>query len=245
MEQIKVFSMNIRCYDRSKLELIINKENPDIILFQEIRITKNTRPWTPENYYCVFSHLAYAGVMTLVRRDIKDRFIKNIEILIEGRLMLIEFNDGQKLFNVYHKRITNRNDIAPRIEYDRLFITEMIKFINDELILVGDFNSVHKFHDSVKNLSVMDDKSRKCPEKWVPGNSLDKNFGCYERHFLASFINLFNLIDNGINKGFTFKKFEKDCMRIDFLLSSSKIDSYEVKDMGEISDHKAIIFNLN
>lgn len=244
MEQVKIFSMNIMCYDVSKLKLIIEEENPDIILLQEIRIKKNTRPDVPLGFYYIFSHLAYAGVMTLVKHDINDRLIKNIKTLIEGRLMLIELKDGRKLFNVYHKRITNRKDLLPRIEYDQLFLSEMIKFSKDNLILVGDFNSVYKLHDSVKNLSILEDKARVCPKNWIPGKPLDKNFGCYERHFMKSFIDQFNFVDNGINKGFTFKKFNKDCMRIDFLLSSTPIESYRIKDMDQISDHKALIFEL-
>lgn len=243
MESVKVFSMNIMCYDILKLKSIIDEENPDIILLQEIR-KKDTRLNIPEGFYCVFSHLAYAGVMTLIKHDIKEKIIKQVETLIEGRLMLIEFKNGLKLFNVYHKRISNRKDLSPRIEYDQLFLSEMLKYSGDTIILVGDFNSVHKLHDSVKNLSILDDKTRVCPKNWTPGSPLDKNFGCYERHFMKSFIDLFNLIDNGIDKGFTFKKLGKDCMRIDFLLSQIPTESYRVKDMGEISDHKALIFEL-
>lgn len=232
--------MNIRTYSEEKLMEIISMHNPDILFLQETRLKAISQI---SGYKFFYSYLAYAGVLTVIKEEIMDQ-ISEIKALLQGRLMLVKLKNKKNIFNVYHKRVSNKNDLEPRIEYDKSFLTCVNDYIDDENIFVGDFNSVHKLHDSVKNLSIQDDKSRKCPENWVPGNNLDKNFGCYERHFISSFITKYNLIDNGEGKGFTFKKFNKDCMRIDFLLSPKNIDSYKIIDFGELSDHKAISFEI-
>lgn len=235
---LNIFSLNVRSYSEEKFKKIIEISNPDIILLQETR-AKSISPIP--GYFFHYSYLAYAGVLTAVREKHMDK-IKNILVLQEGRLVMIELLNGEKLFNVYHKRVSNKNDLGPRIEYDKKFLECLEKFKGDRLTFCGDFNSVHKFHDCAKNLSIPDDLSRVCPDNWSPGFALDKKFGCYERHFISSFIKNFKLIDNGIGKGFTFKKCGNDCMRIDFLLTSLANNSYRVVDMNDLSDHKALTF---
>lgn len=235
-----IFSVNIRTYSEEKFKFIKANYNPDIIFFQETRI-KNVN--AINDFSVFYSYTPYGGILTAIKNEImKD--IKEIKNLIDGRLMLIEFKNGLCVFNVYHKRISSdRKSIDQRIQYDILFLETIEKYKNRKCIFSGDFNSVHKLHDSVKNLKIKDD-GRVCPEDWNPIKPLDKNFGCYERHFMVYFLNNWKLIDNGINKGFTFKKNNNDCMRIDYVLSSELIDEYAIQDLGDLTDHKAIVFKI-
>jgi endonuclease/exonuclease/phosphatase family metal-dependent hydrolase len=156
--------------------------------------------------------------------------------LIEGRVQIV-LVDGISYLNIYHKRVSNKKDLNPRIAYDIMFLGVVDKLLGP-MVMLGDMNSVHHLHDTMKNIKVVEDPERsKPPLGWDPSKDIDPLRGSYERQFMCYLTERYNLIDIGLGKGFTFYKRDNPCMRIDYcLVRGMGVKSYDLC-KTPVSDH--------
>lgn len=226
---MKFLSMNICGMTTEKITKLNIKEY-DVVFLQEI---KNTNNFDVEGYSFYSNPGPYSGTCIFIKKEISH--ICNI--LIKGRLQELTIN-GISYFNNYHKRVpTDRNRIKERILYDEEFLRYFPQ--KERSVLLGDMNSVFRFHDSAKNLSIAEDLERS-KFSWKPGMPIDEKKACYERQFMNYFIEAYDFKDNNPG-GFTFYKRDKPCMRIDYCLTNSvgvkKIDLIK----SDLSDHVMMI----
>jgi hypothetical protein len=138
--------------------------------------------------------------------------------------------------NVYHMRAGE--DVDARKEHDKTFIQLLDGYTAAfraqaaalgcaaRIVLVGDMNSTRGFHDTAKNIiggRAVKPLWNKHPDGWEPGKTIDENHGCYQRHFMSYFEDLFDFHDHGAGLGIgglTYFFNGEPKMRIDYALTS-------------------------
>lgn len=155
---MKIISWNlngIRAALAKGLLDFLKQEQPDIVCFQEIKISLVARERENLSFpgYHAFWHEArrpgYSGTLTLIRETLADYKVKNglgrAEYDDEGRVQLIEFS-GFYLFNVY---FPNANHELGRLPYKLAFNKYLLTIIKKleqkkSVIITGDFNVAHQ-----------------------------------------------------------------------------------------------------
>jgi exonuclease III len=241
---MKIVSMNINILTEEKAKTLLEKFGSfDLILLQETR-GKN-KAIDIEGFSRYSNNGTYAGVCTYVKKGI----ICKVQNLINERTQVISFDDCDHtrktpefvLINNYHPKI-NTTSMKDRSRYDLEFQEKISSLGDVPLVVLGDFNSVHVLHDCARNLSIKEEIRHDLG--WTPEKQINKHNGCYEKHFMRWLLNKCKLKDNGIGKGFTFYKNDKECMRIDYCLTRNvEIKSYQLEKLS-ISDHACMLIEL-
>lgn len=141
----------------NKLQKLMNEENADIYCFQEVKCSDEEKIkkllgeniLNEYNLYCSINTFkkGYAGVITLVRKNINILYGEAIEPEIEelsgyvgGRLITTEFNDFI-LLNLYNVNSGGEIKTNDRIIYD-IYLISYIRLLQQikPIILCGDLN---------------------------------------------------------------------------------------------------------
>lgn len=231
---MKFLSMNICGLTEEKLSQV--KSDFDVMFFQEI---KSTKSFNLDGYIFYPNPGPYAGTCIFIKKEINHQ----CQTIIHGRMQELII-DGVSYFNNYHKRVaTDRKRLDERINYDQMFLKVFPR--RDRCVLLGDMNSVLRFHDSAKNLSIKEDLERSKFD-WTPDKEIDEKKACYERQFMNFFVKEYDFKDRHSEKGpeFTFYKGNKPCMRIDYCLTKSvEVKSLSIEKRG-VSDHCLMVVDF-
>lgn len=146
---MKIITWNINGFrsalKQNAIEELISNNNPDIICFQEIKMNDKL----PDEYgYNAFYNFAekkgYSGLVVLSKeKPINvERNFQEPRVDIEGRFLMLEY-DSFVLINIYIPHGGRNKENHPyKFETLNRFI-EIIKDINKDLIICGDFNIAH------------------------------------------------------------------------------------------------------
>lgn len=159
---MKLISWNInglRAVLRKGLLGFVEKEKPDVLCLQEIKIGKEPLAQLKPSFpgYSAFWHSAqrpgYSGTAVLLKDETKDQFgfkgeVKDLGEEVfdsEGRVQILEFKDFF-LFNCYYP---NSNPELSRLDYKLAFnqaILAKAKKLEKKkpVIVTGDFNVAHQ-----------------------------------------------------------------------------------------------------
>jgi len=239
---MRIATFNINSINK-RYEIVQNwiiSENIDIICLQEL---KSIKPFNFENYECAITNQKqFNGVATCSVYP-----IQNSQILHEARAIYTKINDIH-IINIY----APLGDLySEKFEYKLNFYNNLIKFLlkfdlqKEKLILLGDFNIIHK------NIDVFDAK------KWE-GNV---TFLPEEREIMNKLLNL-GLYDSfrelyPNKKDFSFfeyrDKFFKRGLRLDYILVTKPIlnkinDIYidfNLRKLPTPSDHIPVIMDFD
>jgi exodeoxyribonuclease III len=133
----------------------LNKERPDVLCLQEIKIADGTREKLNISIpgYRAYWHGAkrpgYSGTAILIKESLGKLSVKNgfgfSQYDEEGRVQVMEANDFY-LLNVY---FPNANEVLSRLNYRMAFNDELLQFIlklekKKPVIIAGDFNVAHE-----------------------------------------------------------------------------------------------------
>ncbi len=152
---MKILSWNVnglRAALKNGILDFIHKESPDMILFQEIKVDKNS---IPEEFhhmdYKLYINSAekkgYSGTMALVKKDPLNytKGIGNAEFDSEGRIQTLEYDD----FYLINSYFPNSQHGLTRLNYKLRFDDELLSYLNKlnekkNIIITGDFNVAHE-----------------------------------------------------------------------------------------------------
>jgi exodeoxyribonuclease-3 len=152
---IKLISWNVnglRAAIKSGLSGFIQKESPDIMAMQEVKISEGQVPLElSSGGYTAYLNPAekkgYSGTLTLSKIDPISliRGIGNPEFDTEGRIMGLEL-DNFYFLNVY---FPNSQRGLTRLDYKLAFNSEFHRFCNKlrekkPVVITGDFNVAHR-----------------------------------------------------------------------------------------------------
>jgi len=158
MAKLKIVSWNINGlrtrFKNKQLEPIFN-ENPDIILFQEIKATydqldSNLKEIPDYDLYIAPAENSRSGgitTFTKVKPNLVKKFFKNPNPIFKGRILNFEFDD----FNLVHIQAPTGSGAKTNLESKLNFFEDLVAFskeiANDKVIIVGDFNIAHNEKD--------------------------------------------------------------------------------------------------
>jgi exodeoxyribonuclease-3 len=155
---MKIISWNvngIRAIMKKDFLSFLNKENPDILAIQEIKIADDKKELANFDFpnYEEFWHSAqrpgYSGTLFLYRKDLKIKDKKNglgiKKFDDEGRVQVLEL-EKYYLINTY---FPNSNHELSRLPYKLEFNQELLKYLKKlekkkPIIITGDFNVAHE-----------------------------------------------------------------------------------------------------
>lgn len=160
MAKLKLISWNvngIRAQEKKGLLNWLEKENPDIICFQETKANVDQlsqellKPKGYETYWTSAEKKGYSGVSVFTKSSkLKPKNVENglgIEKFdSEGRTIILYFDDFI-LFNIYFPN--GQRDNA-RLQYKMEFYDSFLKLVNklknknEKIIICGDVNTAHK-----------------------------------------------------------------------------------------------------
>ncbi len=152
---MKILSWNVnglRAAVKNGIIPFLEKEDPDIILFQEVKVDKLNIPEELHHLnYKIYLNSAdkkgYSGTMALSRTD-PDEYMEGIGDKTydsEGRVQLLKYNDFY-LINAY---FPNSQHGLPRLDFKLDFNKKILDFMEKlrkekPLIITGDFNVAHE-----------------------------------------------------------------------------------------------------
>ncbi len=160
MSRYKIISWNVngfRAILKKGIDEFIEKEKPDILGLQEIKVEKNQLKELPKcfnRYHTIYNSAdrkGYSGVATFSSKKPKD-FKLGIGIDkfdIEGRVIETIY-DEFRLFNIY---FPNGKKDSIRLNYKMKFFEELMVYLKtlldkgEKIIVMGDFNIAHKAID--------------------------------------------------------------------------------------------------
>jgi exodeoxyribonuclease-3 len=155
---MKIISWNvngIRAIMKKDFLGFLNKENPDILAIQEIKIANDKKELANFDFpdYEEFWHSAqrpgYSGTLFLYRKELNTKDKKNglgiKKFDEEGRIQTLEL-EKYYLINTY---FPNSNHELSRLPYKLEFNQELLKYLKKlekkkPIIITGDFNVAHK-----------------------------------------------------------------------------------------------------
>lgn len=155
-ENMKIVSWNINGYRSAEktnsIKELIDKNNPDIICLQEIKMNEEVRETFGYNCYYNFAQKrGYSGVMIFTKeKPINEMRTIGLERFDEeGRFLLLEYKNFI-LINIYipHGGRKKENHPYKFAAIDKLL--ELIKELNKPVFICTDFNIAHTELD-VKN----------------------------------------------------------------------------------------------
>lgn len=150
--QILSWNVNgIRAAVRKGLVDFLAKEKPDIICFQEIKISNAVlaqKDFDFENYqefYNSAQRPGYSGTGILVRDGIKVKYLPNLSWDDEGRIQVMDIGKYY-LVNIY---FPNAKDDLSRLEWKIKWNDKLLKYLKKleekkPLIITGDYNVAHQ-----------------------------------------------------------------------------------------------------
>lgn len=140
------------------LDKFLDKENPDIVCFQEIKVQVDQLTLEHlaimngyQSFYSSAEKKGYSGVATFVKEGIdvsSQKFIMKHALLgTEGRILMCRFKDFD-LYNIYFPSGTT-GDIRQQLKYEfldelYLYFTTIPQAERERSIICGDYNICHK-----------------------------------------------------------------------------------------------------
>jgi exodeoxyribonuclease III len=155
---MKILSWNVnglRAIIKKGFEEFLEKEKPDILCLQEIKISEDKKILEKFDFkdYKEFWNCAkrpgYSGTLILYKKELKvldeQKGLDTEKFDDEGRLQTIELKDFY-LINTY---FPNSNGLLSRLPYKLEFSKEVLKYLKKleekkPIIVTGDFNVAHK-----------------------------------------------------------------------------------------------------
>ncbi len=191
MSKYKIISWNVngfRSILTKGIDEFIEKENPNILGLQEIKVQENQLKKLPQcfnNYHAIYNSAerkGYSGVATFSNKKTKDFKIGiNIdEFDIEGRVIESAYDDF-RLFNIY---FPNGKKDSIRLDYKMKFFKELMLYLKnllykgEKIIVMGDFNIAHfaidlKRPDANSNISGFLPQERKVMDDFIDLGFID------------------------------------------------------------------------
>lgn len=152
---MKILSWNVnglRAAVKNGIIPFLKKEDPDIILFQEVKVDKLNIPEELHHLnYKIYLNSAdkkgYSGTMALSKTD-PDEYIEGIGDKTydsEGRVQLLKYNDFY-LINAYFPNSQHGlSRLDFKLDFNRKILDFMEKLRKEKpLIITGDFNVAHE-----------------------------------------------------------------------------------------------------
>ena len=253
---MKIISWNIngiRAIMKKDFIGFLNKENPDVLAVQEIKIADNKKELANFDFpnYEEFWHSAqrpgYSGTLFLYRKGLKVKDKKNglgiKKFDDEGRIQTLEL-EKYYLINTY---FPNSNHELSRLPYKLEFNQELLKYLKKlekkkPIIVTGDFNVAHEEIDLAR------------PKENVGNPGFTKEERLWMTEFLeAGFIDTFRYLHPKTIK-YSWWSYRAGARRknigwrIDYFCVSKKIikniKEAEILDKISGSDHAPVIITL-
>ena len=236
MDGLRILSLNVRGlrkkHKRVALFNYFKQQKIDIICLQETHVSDSVahiweKQWGGKLFHCEGTHYS-RGEVILVSKHFSGEVC--VEKVADRIMVLSILHQGEKLFitNVYAP-----NDMQAKIDYFEKLTSNLKKYVDEKLIIVGDFNSVlnnkidiisgrphcvkevNKFNDILNKLNINDVWRLKHE------NEKEYSWSC-PNPFIARRIDFCFANENVIN----------DCVSCDMLSTAH-------------SDHRAVFLELN